>query len=140
MNNIKLCALLLWLSVGACSVPYNQFKNKQKHGKWHYKTSESSFTQGRYRNGEQIGIWKTFQDGKLYRKERFRATSSAVKFYHLNGSRMSKGRTESTLTKGLLHWYYSGTWNYYDEQGKIIERRKYHKGEPVETDTTRKQL
>jgi antitoxin component YwqK of YwqJK toxin-antitoxin module len=136
MYKIKIKVIILSALLMSCNRQINTYRDKQKHGRWIHKSSEQSFSRGRYVDGKQAGTWKTFEEGKLYRKERFGKSASIVKFYHPNRRLMSKGQTRVELTPTHLHWYYSGIWSYYDAQGKLTEKRIYDKGQLVEADST----
>lgn len=85
----------------------------------------------RYRNGIEHGISKQFSGGDLYRTERIYGRRSKIKFYHTNGKISSRGWAANDNDPKVIHWYYTGTWKYFNELGKLIEVRIYKKGHPI---------
>jgi antitoxin component YwqK of YwqJK toxin-antitoxin module len=109
---------------------YAKDKNgvKQRNGLWveEYSSDIGKLQgKGRYKNGEKVGLWViTFQD-KVYQKERFKKYTSKVKVFNQNGELREKGQTKTLVNDNSSHWFYYGTWKYYDENGKHIYSKVY---------------
>lgn len=109
----------------------NQTVNGKREGKWTFKeTSDNEvfFQKGRYTNGIESGTWKSYQNKKLVRKEKYKGKNGYMTNYYLNGKIQSKGATKIEETERGFHWRLSGDWDYYDENGKLYLTRIYLDG------------
>lgn len=89
---------------------------------------EGYYYKGRYRKGKERGVWRYFMDEKLIRKEKYKGNTAFTRFYHPNGEVDCEGKTVFDTSQKLAHWYYSGEWNYFNENGKLVATRVYDKG------------
>jgi antitoxin component YwqK of YwqJK toxin-antitoxin module len=134
MQRINFLMFLIIAVSISCSSKVNQLKNKKKQGKWVYRDSIQVSSKGRYSNDLEVGTWKFFSEGKLFRKERYKSNSvSIIKFYHPNGRVSACGLSRSDLSSKDLHWYMFGDWKYYNEKGKLIEMRFYEHGAAIKS-------
>lgn len=62
----------------------------------------------KYRNNQEIGTWKYYNNNKLVRKEKYCNTTCKTRFYHNNGKLQKKGYTKLEVNNDSLHWYYYG--------------------------------
>lgn len=123
--------ILLTLILLASCAP-NRMVDGQRHGRWKEVTSDGHTTYksvGRYRHGEEVRRWRHYQNGKLAKTERYRDTLCELKFYHPNGKVASSGITKVVLTEKERHWFYSGDWQYFDENGRLTLIRTYKEGQ-----------
>jgi antitoxin component YwqK of YwqJK toxin-antitoxin module len=93
------------------------------------------FVLGEYKDNEMIGTWYYFgSKGHLMRKE---TNFSKVKIrpmkykylcttFHLNGHMASQGYIISDKSSDDELWDSVGTWNFFDESGKLIKTEIYY--------------
>jgi antitoxin component YwqK of YwqJK toxin-antitoxin module len=135
-TNLSLLLTLLSFCFVSCSKSINQYQNKEKHGRWIESDRVArTYSKGRYFKGQQVGTWRDYSEDGLYRKERFRANASKLKFYYPNGKISSSGQTLTEEGNTGLHWFYTGKWKFFDDKGRLIEERTYHKGKAIEINT-----
>ena len=136
---LLLSFVFLWLS--SCKTNLiNQKIDRKKEGVWIEKYSLDSAQYksiGKYRNDEPIKKWKYYQNSKLIKREKYRQKDCFTSIYHLNGKIQSKGKTILDNSTQYAHWYYSGTWNFYNEKGQLIAKRFYEKGNLVKETTVK---
>ncbi len=121
--------LLVLIIVISCKT--NQRINNLKEGRWKYQNIVQIDTFDyieKYHRGNEIKKWKTYRNKKIYKTEKFKNGICFVTNYYPNGAIMSQGKTKSELNNNLLHWFYFGDWNYFDESGKLIQTKKYENG------------
>jgi antitoxin component YwqK of YwqJK toxin-antitoxin module len=123
----RIFVLIISILFLSCNAKINQTKQGKEHGKWIIK-SDNDLWKGRYRDGAEIGTWKSFTNGRLYKKERFRKNASYIVFYYSNGKIKSCGKANMISNEQEIHWFYNGKWNYYNENGELIETKVYDKG------------
>lgn len=149
---IRYLRLILFASIititSSCKV--NRVVNGNRQGKWFYTIEQVEnevaelkskgqdlpeetirqgyYYKGRYRKGQERGIWRYFMNGKLIRKEKYRGNTAFTRFYYPNGQVDCEGKTVFDISQKMAHWYYSGEWNYFDENGKLVATRLYDKG------------
>lgn len=104
--------------------------NKQRYNLLH-RLSEGYYYKGRYRKDTEVGTWRYFMNGKLIRKEKYKGATAYTRFYHSNGKIECEGKTFLDSSLKLIHWYYTGFWKCYDENGILIVTRNYEKGKMV---------
>ncbi|MGV3706629.1 MAG: toxin-antitoxin system YwqK family antitoxin [Arcticibacter sp.] len=129
----KILSLVI-LCILAASCRINQFKNNLRHGRWVYQdsTSEELLTsRGRYRKGNEIGTWKHYTNGILFRQEKFKANKAHVINYYPNKQVESTGNTGLDRTDKMIHWYYDGKWEFYKEDGSLDSVKVYDKGKLI---------
>lgn len=130
MKTKALYFFLFCLMVTSCKI--NQFKNNLRHGRWVYEDSTSNdvmLSKGRYRNGNEIGKWKHYTNGILFRQEKFKGNKAQVVNYYPNKKIESEGTTGLDRSAEMIHWYYDGKWNFYTEDGKLDSVKIYDKGD-----------
>lgn len=135
METKALYFVLFFLLVTSCKI--NQFKNNLRHGRWVYKDSTSNdvmLSKGRYRNGDEIGKWKHYTNGILFRQEKFKENRARVVNYYPNKKIESEGMTGLDRSTEMIHWYYDGKWNFYTEEGKLDSVKIYEKGTLVSSE------
>jgi antitoxin component YwqK of YwqJK toxin-antitoxin module len=128
-------ALILITSIWSCKTKINQTKNNLQVGKW-ITTDTLDYlyiTKGRYRKGKPKGTWVYIYNGKIDRKEKYRKGKCLTTFYHKNGKILRKGYTKLDENKEESHWYYSGKWNYFDENGQPTRTNFYEKGKLIDS-------
>ncbi|NHM06711.1 hypothetical protein G4D82_05725 [Flavobacterium sp. CYK-4] len=138
MRFIKIAAcLLLILSGVGCKI--NQYKDKQKQGRWVYRDTVNGIvylTKGKYKKGMEKKTWKYYAGKTLIKKEKYEHEICRVTTYHDNGAISSLGQTKLVVTETEMHWYYFDQWYYFDPNGKPIAVKKYENGTLVqETET-----
>ena len=124
---MKQILLLLLLTIFV-SCKTNQTINKQKQGIWIETVVMDSVkykSKGRFRNNNEIGKWKYFENGKKVKKEIFKENYTIKTFYHPNGKIASTGHTKTNENAKMLHWFYDGIWKFYDEKGQLIRIKIY---------------
>ncbi|NGY38964.1 hypothetical protein FQU23_015800 [Flavobacterium sp. XN-5] len=112
----------------------NQTVERKREGIWIEKYSIDSAQYksiGKYRNDDPIKKWRYYLDGKIIKREKHKGNSSFTRFYHQNGKIQSQGKTVLDTCTKYAHWYYSGSWNFYNTNGKMIMKRNYDKGKLV---------
>jgi antitoxin component YwqK of YwqJK toxin-antitoxin module len=128
----KASFLIILISLIGCKTEViNQTIDKKKEGKWvelyddgnKYKSVEY------YKHDQPVKKWKSYIDGKIYKTEKYKNGICIVKYYHKNGKLQSKGQTRIETDSVKTHWYYSGDWKFYSDNGKLTEIRKYNNGE-----------
>ena len=123
--------LLISLCILTASCRINQFKNNLRHGRWVYQDSTSTdvlTSKGRYRNGNEVGKWKHYANGVLFREEKFRENRAQVVNYYPNQKVESKGTTGLDRSAEMIHWYYDGKWKFYTEDGRLDSVKIFDKG------------
>ena len=143
-------ALCIWLILTSCQI--NRTVKGHKHGRWVHTSdivkkdfklltklgyslpqglNEGYYYKGRYRQGSEVGTWRYYMNGKLVRKEKYRGAIAYVRFYNSNGKIDCEGKTFLDSSDKLIHWYFTGFWKCYDENGSLVVTRNYEKGEMV---------
>lgn len=125
----------------SCSTKTNQYlKTKglqqQRHGKWVEKDNigeDQYLMKGKYRNGEKIGLWKTYLNGKIYQKDRIKDSITFTKIYFPNGKTEVKGQSKLTINDDYRHWRYVGDWKYFDAAGKLLYVKKHQSNGKVDS-------
>lgn len=110
----------------------NQKVNKKREGLWieQYSLDSARYKSiGRYKNDEPIKKWRYYLDGKIIKKEKYKARFCKTKLYHQNGQLQSKGKTVLDTSDKYAHWFYQGEWKFYDNKGKLLSRSTYNEGE-----------
>lgn len=125
-----LVVLIFLLLFSSCKI--NQKQNGEKIGPWVFKTSidnKKDIHRGRYNNdGFQKGTWRYKYDGVLYKKEVFKNGIATTTEYYPNRKIKAKGQTKFEKTDKKLHYYYFGSWFFYDKKGKLTDVKHYNKG------------
>lgn len=118
--------------LGSCQV--NRYKHNLKTGLWINKDDNGDViykSRGRYKYGKEKGTWKYYHDKTLFKKERHNGDTSEMWFYHLNKKVMANGKTEINFNGIEIHWYYTGDWKYFDQQGRLLKTVTYKLGNPI---------
>ena len=131
---ILLISILFFLG---CKTKINQVKNNLPEGKWvMIDTLEHEniyITKGKFHKGKEIGTWKYTYNGKLDRKEKYKNGQCFTKFYYPNGKLMKKGYTQFEDNVKEAHWFYTGDWNYFNENGQLVSIKTFDKGKMLQT-------
>ena len=124
--------LLLIVSLSLLGCKTNQMKNKLREGRWveQYVQDGASYKSiGSYKKGDPIKKWRYYLDGKIIKREKYNGNTCKTIFYHENGKIQSRGISKIDTTGKYAHWYYSGDWLYYNENGTLNTIRSYNNGE-----------
>ena len=121
--------LITLIFILACKSNTNQIVNHKREGKWiTYDTLDFIYTTiGKYKNGNEIGVWKQYYNKQLVKKERYHKKFSKIIYYHPNGKVMKKGYAKTDNNDLELHWYYFGKWYFYNISGKLDSIKTYQK-------------
>jgi antitoxin component YwqK of YwqJK toxin-antitoxin module len=126
--------LLFSLIFAFCGCRTNKTINHHKEGKWVYKDSVNGIlykSKGRYNKSREIKTWKYFENHTLVKTEKYQDTICHVKTFDNKGRVTSIGKSIILEEKDGTHWYLSGDWIFFDENGKIIGIKNYQKGELI---------
>ncbi len=135
MRKIIIFVIVLF-SMISCKT--NQTINKKREGRWienYYLDSTKYKSVGYYKNDDPIKKWKYYLNNKLIKKD-----FCKTKFFYENRKLESKGKTQLDQNTKKLHWYYTGIWKYYNQQGKLTTIKKYNKGEFISEHTIKNNL
>jgi antitoxin component YwqK of YwqJK toxin-antitoxin module len=127
MKNLLLFIFIL--SLVGCKT--NQTIDGKREGKWVFKDVTNDtihFQKGKYKDGVEKGVWKSYENKKLYRKEKYKGNSCYITNYYSNGKIQSKGTAQIEQKDGVIQWKLSGDWDYFDEKGKHYLTRTYLNG------------
>lgn len=110
----------------------NRFKKGQQQGLWIvYKDSTHTtfLSKGKFRNGIQVGKWiYNSPDGIKERTEIYHGKRIKIKHFHLNGKTAVKGKARIVVEQKKLHFYYTGPWYYYLENGALEKTAWFENG------------
>lgn len=118
----------------------NQKINKKREGFWVEKYSDDSshyVSKGFYKQNEPTRKWKYYLNGKIIKIEKYKTDYCYTKLYFKNGKTASKGKTKLDSIGKNYHWYYSGKWKYFDENGKLSITRIYNNGDLISETKTK---
>lgn len=119
----------------SCHPKVNQYQKisntlRVKTGKWviedHYP-NENYKSAGRYKVNEKVGVWRTYLNGKIYQKDRYKGNVICTKIFHPNGKLAQKGQSKTNTNKDSVVWFYFGKWSYYDDNGKLDHIKIFYK-------------
>ncbi len=114
---------IIFIFLSACHPKLNQIKNQQQHGLWIVYTDSTKtafLTKGRFRNGIQVGKWiYNSPSGIKERTEIYHGKKIKTKHFHPNGKTAVKGKARIVVEQKKLHFYYTGPWYYYLENGDL---------------------
>jgi antitoxin component YwqK of YwqJK toxin-antitoxin module len=137
MRFLKIMFLFITLlALSCCKI--NQFKHKQKTGRWVYRDTVNGIvyeSKGKYKKGLEKKTWNYYANNKLIKKEEYKKGLCYVTTYFDNGAIASAGKTKLSVTDAETHWYYFDEWHFYDETGKLIKIKKYAEGALLEETT-----
>ncbi|MFC6877326.1 hypothetical protein ACFQZF_03020 [Flavobacterium myungsuense] len=108
--------------------------NKERNGKWIFSDTINNIvykSKGKYKNGIEQKTWRYFANNKRIKKEKYKNEVCFTTIFFDNGRLKSKGKTQMISVNKEIHWFYFGDWQFYDESGKLIEVKKFVKGEWV---------
>lgn len=129
--------LLCGIALSSCKTKLvNQKIDKKKEGVWidNYTQDSTNYKSYEYYKHDQpVKKWKSYINGKIYKSERYKNGISIVKCYYENGKVQSKGKTKTEGESRKMHWFYFGDWKFYSDKGKLIEVKKYDKGQLIST-------
>jgi len=114
----------------------NRWENNLREGLWieYYDTlNQFPMHKGRYHLGLQKGTWKYYYEDKVVRKkEKIGKEFVRTRYYFPNGKLKSKGKAIIDRSDPVyLHYFYQGTWIYYNEKGKPEYQVEYLYGDQV---------
>lgn len=117
----------------SCNANYNQYekigKNQVRTGMWIEKDSAENgwfISKGKYKNNQKKGVWKTYFNDQLMQKDKIKDSIIKTKWYHPNGKIKARGQSKHIIKENVSHWFLSGNWNFYDENGVLQYRKIYH--------------
>jgi hypothetical protein len=134
MRNLIISLICIFSLFSCKTKSINQTVERKREGLWTEKYSHDSAhyrSVGKYKNDNPIKRWRYYLDGKIIKREKYKGNICYTKFYHENGKIRAKGATKIEDDKKQLHWYYSGTWKYYDSKSNLTTTRQYHKGDLI---------
>lgn len=91
-------------------------------------TSES---RGRYKKDFEVGTWKDYIGKELNSKRKYKDSICYTTEYHKNGKIRAIGISKMIVEDQHLHWFLSGEWKFYDNDGVLLGTKIYEKGEPI---------
>ena len=130
---MKYFFFLIFLAL-SFSCKTNRFKENKRVGLWIVTDTIDGHvyeSRGKYKKGNEQKTWKYLKNGKLYKKEIYRDSTSKITFFHDNGHKMLEGNAKLTKDNQYLHWFYQGQWIEYNNDGKFVQIRQYEKGELI---------
>lgn len=125
------------LGLAACAT--NRLDRQgDRTGRWrtfYDEASQQPQALGRYRYNEPVGHWRYYaQAGRLERDERFwRGGTSRLTYYHPNGRVWRQGLTRLADNGRTLHYYWTGDWLIYSENGLLQQIETYEQGKLMGT-------
>jgi hypothetical protein len=123
------------LFLPGCHPKINQIKNQQQHGLWIIYTDSTKtkiLTKGRFKNGIQVRKWiYNSSNGIKERTEIYRGKRIKIKHFHPNGKIAVKGKARVVVEQKKLHFYYTGPWYYYLENGDLEKTAWFKNGQKV---------
>jgi hypothetical protein len=134
MRNLIISLICIFSLFSCKTKSINQTVERKREGLWTEKYSHDSAhyrSVGKYKNDNPIKRWRYYLDGKIIKREKYKGNICYTKFYHENGKIRAKGVTKIEDDKKQVHWYYSGTWKYYDNKSNLTTTRQYNKGDLI---------
>ena len=133
MNIFRFVFLLLLLAI-TISCKTNKTIKHHREGKWVFKDTVNGVlykSKGKYKQSQEIKTWKYFENRKLVKIEKYEKNICHSKTFDKKGRTTSIGKSMIVEENNETHWYLTGDWIFFDENGKIIGIKKYEKGELV---------
>jgi hypothetical protein len=130
VSNIMKKTIFIILTLIFISCKTNQTRNKLKVGRWVYSDTVNNVCYksfGKYQKNKEKGTWKSFEGATLVKTEKYKKDYCIATTYHKNGQIASRGTTKIAESENDTHWYYYGEWNFYDENGKLLDTKIYEK-------------
>lgn len=129
-----LFVLTAFIVIGLSSCKTNKTINHHREGKWVFKDTVNGVlykSKGKYKQSREIKTWKYFENRKLVKIEKYEKNICHSKTFDEKGRTTSIGKSMIVEENNETHWYLTGDWIFFDENGKIIGIKKYVKGELV---------
>lgn len=129
-----LFVLTAFIVIGLSSCKTNKTINHHREGKWVFKDTVNGVlykSKGKYKQSHEIKTWKYFENRKLVKIEKYEKNICHSKTFDEKGRTTSIGKSMIVEENNETHWYLTGDWIFFDENGKIIGIKKYEKGELV---------
>lgn len=126
--------LTAFITIGFSSCKTNKTINHHREGKWIFKDTVNGVlykSKGKYKLSREIKTWKYFENRKLVKTEKYEDNICHIKTFDEEGKTTSIGKSMIVEENNETHWYLTGDWIFFDENGKIIGIKKYEKGELV---------
>lgn len=130
----SLFVLTAFIVIGLSSCKTNKTINHHREGKWVFKDTVNGVlykSKGKYKQSREIKTWKYFENRKLVKIEKYEKNICHSKTFDEKGRTTSIGKSMIVEENNETHWYLTGDWIFFDENGKIIGIKKYVKGELV---------
>ncbi|TPG32599.1 hypothetical protein [Flavobacterium pectinovorum] len=125
------CGILL---LGCKSKLVNQKIDHKREGVWIDDYTEDGMnikSYEYYKHDKPVKKWKTYNQGKIYKTEKYKNGICIVKYYYENGKLQSKGKTRVEVDSVETHWFYFGQWKFYSDKGKLTEIKQYDNGKLI---------
>ncbi|MCB0806209.1 MAG: hypothetical protein KDC05_10455 [Bacteroidales bacterium] len=112
----------------------NRFdENGLKTGRWvSYWDDDHKvpMSKARYNNGRECGTSKEYhQNGIIRLKMRFQKKKIRIKYYRENRKLEQKGWARIEYNESDIHFFWHGTWKFFNADRKLIEIAEYLNGE-----------
>ena len=92
-------------------------------------THTTFLNKGKYKNGIQTGKWiYNSPDGTKDRVEIYRGKKIKITHFHPKGTIALKGKARIVVDQKKLHFYYTGPWNFYLENGQLQKTAWFENG------------
>lgn len=130
--NVKAFLILLLIVASSCKT--NRTVNHERVGKWVYKDTVNGIlykSKGKYKKSREIKTWRYFENGKLVKTEKYSDTICHIKTYDSKGRLSATGKSIIVDKGDETHWFLTGDWIFFDENGRIIGIKKYENGELI---------
>ncbi len=89
-------------------------------------------SKARFRDGHETGVSKHYHpNGNIRLKWRYYKNRIRAKYYFEDGKLEQKGWSKIEWAEADTHYYWHGTWKFYDEHGKLIRKAFYQNGEEI---------
>ena len=134
MSSIRILIIVICCFCTLSSCKINQRKDKMKTGRWVYKDTFmgiTSISKGRYKKDLEVGTWKDYIGKELNSKRKYKDSICYTTEYHKNGKIRAVGISKMISDSATIHWFLSGEWKFYDNDGVLLGTKIYKKGEPI---------
>ena len=79
----------------------------------------------------EVGTWKDYIGKELNSKRKYKDSICYTTEYHKNGKIRAVGISKMISDSATIHWFLSGEWKFYDNDGVLLGTKIYKKGEPI---------
>jgi antitoxin component YwqK of YwqJK toxin-antitoxin module len=115
---------------------FNQFgEDGFKTGKWISYWDENEkipMSKAKYKQGREVGVSKEYHiNGRIRLKFRYDKDRIRVKYFSESRKLEQKGWARMDYTAEDIHFYWHGSWKFYDADRKLIRKSHYQFGEEI---------